>query len=255
MKEKLRDYINDIFSDAPDCKRTRELKEEMYTNLCDKYDDLLKDGKSESAAYHIAISRVGDVSEIIESIKEEYNSSSFSSFENDKENKEEIHFSSTRRYSPEDEEKIKRYKIRSGIMVSIAVMLYIICWVPLVVLSELFNDSFMEICGLVAMMAIIAVATALLIINGYLKPDCMQSQGEMCADEVYTENKKRRKNPVLKAIKSVLWTMTVVLYMIISFTTMAWHLTWLIFLISSAIDNIIDAIFDILGIKYSGNNR
>lgn len=255
MKEKLRDYIDDIFSDAPDCKKTRDLKEEMYTNLCDKYDDLLKDGKSESAAYHIAISKVGDISEIIDSIKEEYNSSSFSAFENDKEKKEETHAFTRPHYSPEDEEKIRKYKIRSGIMVSIAVMLYIICWVPLVVLSELFNDSFMDVCGIVAMMSIIAVATALLIINGYLKPDCLENKGETFTDESGKESKKGRKNPILKAIKSVLWTITVVVYMIISFATMAWHITWLIFLISSAIDNIIDAIFDILGVKYSDINR
>ena len=50
MKTKIREYIELIFADAPDCAQTREIKEEMYANVCDRYEDLIKDGKSESAA-------------------------------------------------------------------------------------------------------------------------------------------------------------------------------------------------------------
>ena len=68
MKEKLRDYLDLIFADAPDCRRTKELKEEMYANVCDKYDDLIAEGKSEASAYNISVAGIGDISELLESI-------------------------------------------------------------------------------------------------------------------------------------------------------------------------------------------
>ena len=62
MKNKIKDYIDLIFADAPDCARTREMKEEMYANVCDRYDDLIREGKSEAAAYNASIAGIGDIS-------------------------------------------------------------------------------------------------------------------------------------------------------------------------------------------------
>ena len=42
-----------------------------------------------------------------------------------------------------------------------------------------------------------------------------------------------------------MWSIIVVIYFIISFMTMAWHITWIIFLIGSAIQGIIHAIFEL----------
>ena len=61
MKAKLKDYIEIIFTDAPQTHRAHELKEEMYTDLCEKYDDLVAEGKTPAAAYHAVISGVGDI--------------------------------------------------------------------------------------------------------------------------------------------------------------------------------------------------
>ena len=45
MKNRIKDYIDLIFADAPGCARTREMKEEMYANVCDRYDDLIREGE------------------------------------------------------------------------------------------------------------------------------------------------------------------------------------------------------------------
>ncbi len=268
MKEKLRDYIESVFSDAPDCRKTRELKEEMYQNLCDKYDDLLSDGRSEAAAYNIAISGVGDISGIIDSLKEEYGeqakneSSPNPTEDNPRKNPDEK--AAKPEYTQEESEQIRKYKITSGILTAIAVALYILCWVPLAVLSMLYTSNFYDMVGLAVMMIMIALATGLLIFKGALKPAVMlNKKGNYSEDEISdkenTEDKsksksksknKKKKNPALKAISSALWTLTVVVYILISFVTFAWHITWIIFLIAAAIDNIIDAIFEIAGAKY-----
>ena len=41
MKDKLRNFIESLFEDAPKNKQTIELKEEMLQNLIDKYNDLV----------------------------------------------------------------------------------------------------------------------------------------------------------------------------------------------------------------------
>lgn len=48
-----------------------EVKEEIYSNLLDKYNGLLEKGVSEQEAYENIKNSVGDVDELIQSIKEE----------------------------------------------------------------------------------------------------------------------------------------------------------------------------------------
>lgn len=42
MEEKLKRYVDDIFENAPKTKKAYELKEEITSNLTDKYNDLVK---------------------------------------------------------------------------------------------------------------------------------------------------------------------------------------------------------------------
>ena len=126
----------------------------------------------------------------------------------------------------------------------------------------LYTSDFYDMVGLAVMMIMIALATGLLIFKGALKPAVMLNKKgnyseydipdkETTEDKSKSKNKnKKKKNPALKAVSSALWTLTVVVYILISFITFAWHITWMIFLIAAAIDNIIDAIFEIAGAKY-----
>ena len=71
MNEKLRCYIDDLFANAPSTVRAVELKEELYQNLTDKYNDLIAQGKSEESAYNIAIASIGDVDSLISGLSGE----------------------------------------------------------------------------------------------------------------------------------------------------------------------------------------
>jgi len=59
MENKIRDYLEDLFADAPQTKKVYELKEEMFQNLIEKYRDLLAEGMPEEAAYNIAVAGIG----------------------------------------------------------------------------------------------------------------------------------------------------------------------------------------------------
>ncbi len=254
MKEKLRDYIDMIFADAPDCRRTKELKEEMYANVCDKYDDLIAEGKSEAAAYNISVSSIGDISDLIDSIRVD---------EGDFYGRDQAN-DGKRSFTAEEKEQIEKYRVRSGIMTSIAVALYIMCWIPLVVMTVISeacggNVEVWSIVGLLTMMVMIAVATGLMIFKSSLKPLCLKGVKAKDIDDDDDDDDdddkpkskiKRRKNPVLKAISSSLWSVTIVGYLAIGFLEGLWHPGWMVFLIATAIDNIIEAIFEIAGKKY-----
>ena len=48
-----------------------------------------------------------------------------------------------------------------------------------------------------------------------------------------------------RAVNSAVWTLATVLYFIISFSTMRWNVTWIIFLIAAAVQSIILAAFEL----------
>ena len=47
MNEKIRKEVNVLFQNAPNTKRANDLKDEIISNAEDKYEDLIKQGKSE----------------------------------------------------------------------------------------------------------------------------------------------------------------------------------------------------------------
>jgi TM2 domain-containing membrane protein YozV len=64
MNEKLRNYVDILFAAAPKTAKAAEVKEELLTNLNDKYNDLLSQGYDSTAAFHIALSGIGDLDEL-----------------------------------------------------------------------------------------------------------------------------------------------------------------------------------------------
>ena len=262
MKVKLREYIDTIFADAerraPYNQRVRELKEEMLQNLNDRYDDLVSKGKSPAAAYNIAIAGVGDVSELLDSVVGGENSAN--------ENGNGGHAeqtappkSSKRPLTAEEQETVRRYKERSAIMTSIAVAMYILCWLPTVIFEILAGDKIGDALGLVIMFAMIAGATVMLIYNSMTKPkfgptvvnwdkdddDDDDDDDEKAGKHPPVQPIRPRRSPVYKAISGALFVLVLCGYLLVSFATGAWHITWLIFLMYAALDNVIKAIFDL----------
>jgi hypothetical protein len=212
MIHKLRNYIDELFLDAPPTKKTVEVKEEILQNLIDKYNDLLSEGKSEEAAYNIAVASVGDMSSLIEELK------------------------GTGGYgAPQDEER-RRERKRSALMTSIAVSLYILCIIP-----PIFADEK----GLIVMLLMIAGATGLLIYNNMTKDPYLKREESIAEEFQEWRAQSADQHQLFKAVSSALWAVTVAIYMLISFWTHAWHITWIIFLIAAAANSILKAVFDL----------
>ena len=214
MYERLRTYMDDLFSEAPNTRKTAELKEEMLLNLYDKYQDLLAEGKTEETAFNLAVASVGDISGLLSDLESEG--------------------------SGRPNSEIEKSRRRSALLVSIAVMLYILSVIPCI----LFEDTLI---GIVLMFIMIAVATGLIIYNGMTKEKYIRADDTVVEEfrEWKAANASRRRS--MNAINSAIWSLTVAVYLVVSFLTSAWQITWIIFLIGTAVTGMVKAIFDLGG--------
>lgn len=215
MNERLRKYIDNLFEEAPETKKTVELKEEILQNITDKYYDLLSEGKTEEAAYNIAIASVGEVSELIENLKR-----------------------GTSKMAYHSQEEIDKSRKESAKITAISVALFILS--PITVILS--GDS---IIGVVLFLSMIAIATALLIYYNMTKPKYTKMDDTIV--EEFKEWKENRDKKGFGSIASAIWSLTLALYFAISFYTGAWHVTWIIFLISGAVTSIVKATYDLKG--------
>lgn len=219
MKDKLRAHMDYLFREVPQTHKAVEIKEEILQNLVDKYHDLINEGKTPEAAYNIAVASVGDLSDLLASLKEPGKSS-----------------------EKMDILEYRQWKKRSAIIVPTAVMLYIISVIPPILISEFFGNDEL---GVTLMFLLIAAATGILIYNSMSKPTYIKQDDTIMEDFKEWKNSQAAEKQALKSIKSALWSIIVVLYLIISFTTGAWNITWIIFLLGGVLESVIRAIFDL----------
>ena len=213
MKEQLIQYVNLLFAGVPDCE---DMKQEILQNTLDRYDDLISQGKVPEAAYRLAISGIGDINEILGS-----------------ESSPVFRPVSTPASEPEDP---KRKKLRS-----LAIALYILCALPLIILSEMGLD----IIGLTFTLVIVAIATYIMLITSKKEDD---------EDEkIPSENKNSPNHQLKKNIHAIVDAITLAVYLIVSFATGAWYITWLIFPICGCINGLVSAIIDLKEAKKHEN--
>lgn len=206
MREQLIQYVRLLFAGAP---QSEDIRQEILQNTLDRYDDLIAQGKSPEAAYRLAISGIGDISEILGA----------------EPTVSAPHAAPTvTEKSPEKQAKEKERKLVTGL----ATAFYILCPVPLFILQN-------EI-GLCLMFLLIAAATALLIIWGEDKP----------SEDARREEQQSNPNRQLKrSISSLVWAIGLAAYFIVSFVTEAWYITWIIFPLTASVGGLISACMDL----------
>lgn len=112
--------------------------------------------------------------------------------------------------------------------IAIAVMLYILSMVAMILCAAQFNQP---IIGVSLFFTLIAVATGILIYNGiYYKKE--------------SKAKPTTKQKVLiKQITGIVDTIGLVVYLLWSFATGAWYITWIIWIIVGIVDQIVRLLF------------
>lgn len=224
MQEKIRKHIDSLFIAAPKTRKALELKEEMTQNTIDKYEDLIIDGYPEEDAFQNVIHSIGDVSELFSDL-EEPNILSLS--ESDRQKK--------------------------AMLTSIAVGLYILaglCFFTGVFLEDSFMFSMrthidFTVLGLIIAGFVCIPPTCLLIYAANMYPSFHKKEDSLVED--YKENRyvSNKTKAVKNSVRVIIWTLVVALYFLISFTTMCWYMTWVIFLIGGCIQAIVELIFSL----------
>lgn len=123
----------------------------------------------------------------------------------------------------------KTIKNKGAKNISISVMLYIISVIFLIGLSV--NNH--PILGFCIFLLVVAFATGIIVYNS------------IANKKPKRELTKREK--MIKHINEVISIMIVIIYFVVSFTTMAWHVTWILFLVSGLLEEIVKLIFSIKG--------
>lgn len=91
----------------------------------------------------------------------------------------------------------------------------------------------------------IVASSIFLILIGWATARIIKNYMSMPKFEKTKEEKKEEK--ILKQINAIIGSICVALYFIISFTTMAWHITWVIFIINGLICQAVKLIFMLKG--------
>lgn len=221
MKDRIVQYFNQLFEDAPKTRKALDLKQEMLQNALDKYEDLVQEGHSEEDAYQNVIQSIGDVTELFEEV-EEKNLLSLS-------------------------ESDRRKK---ALLKAIAVGLYILAGVVFLgfaLICDMLDcyDVYTGI-GLILAGLICIPPTVMMIYAANMYPEYKKAEKQDMVEE-YKEEKYRnnKEKAVMGSVSTLIWTLVLVAYFIISFNTGAWYITWVIFMIGGSIQSIASLLYSL----------
>ena len=271
MRQQLIQYVELLFAGARDCE---DIKQEILQNTLDRYDDLIAEGKVPEAAYRLAITGIGDINEILGTkpqashphhapapAEETHNDTpgkkllraiavglyilcpipviALSEMGMDivglcgtlaivaaatvmimlgakKSRKEPLE-----RFEEEEPPKSELGKSISGMVWAIGIALYFL-------LS--FTTNYWHVTWV--LFPILGAVDSLL--NVLVRK--REAAGYDVA--VFSDQKLR------KSLDGILWAIGLAVYFLVSFATMDWHITWVIFLITGAVQGLVRAILD-----------
>lgn len=233
MKEELKIYVDTLFKDAPQNDAALDLKDEIISNLNARYDDCIRQGMSETEAYGSAIKSVGDISGLIEELKnKQVTVNTFNMSANYFEGDEGPGF-----FNSADDSGMNKFfshitpENEKTILGTATTILWVATVIVYFLISYLFHSW--KLSWLI-----------------FLVSSC----ANIVIDLLFSLNRLRREpytakihNKCLKKIEgaasSLLWISLVIVYMIISFATQFWNVTWIIFLFGVIAQVIMDAFF------------
>jgi len=214
MIEELRKYLDELFAAAPKTRAAYELKEELLANSSERYFDLVEGGMPEKEAFDIVINSIGDIDQLFEAA--------------------EAGASDNRR----DEELTKKLALYK----SIAIGLYIVGLIFAIAIDEF---TYFDSLGPLVMLLIAAIATCILVYIGAAYPKYKKADNSVVEEFKEWNNNQKKTKAVKSSINVIVWMIVLILYFIISFTTWAWHITWVLFLVGVCAQAIVNLLFQL----------
>ena len=128
------------------------------------------------------------------------------------------------------------YNRKKALFTTVAVMLYILSVVVIIFFSTVLRSPIVGVC---VFFIVIAIATGLLVYIEMTKP---------LTNEKKKEKVLTREDKLYKRITSVLALFVLAIYLIVSFLTMAWGVTWILWIVYALLTEIIKLGFSLKGV-------
>jgi len=225
MNSRIRDYINDLFHNAPMTKKAVDLKEEMIVNAEEKYKDLLASGYREEDAISAVVNSIGNLEELFRELEREENEYIYMEMEMQIRQKKALYTA-----------------IAIGIYIFALVVFMFFCVMGDMFSSMWYMDSLPLVGFIIALLLCIAPTCMLVYVSQLLPKESRRKERRTEGYQEWNERGARSKE-LRKAISSVIWLLTLIIYFLFSFGTGAWHITWIIFLIAACVESIVHIIF------------
>ena len=211
MTDKISAHLDMLMEGAPKTRRVEDMRQELLSGCLDKYADLTADGMNEEEAFSEVIDGIGDVRELLGIIEKET------------------------MFDPAENE-IRRKK--RAFFVSVGLCMYFIAIACVIFLSARFGAA-----GPATMFIFLGLGTVA-IVYGVMttNPSYEKTDDTMVEDIKEQMTSSARGNRMLGLASSTLWCFVVVIYFAVSFfTAHYWHLTWIVFLLGAAAQNLLTA--------------
>ena len=136
----------------------------------------------------------------------------------------------------EANEEEKKNKFARNLAISVG--LYIFSIVLIILFATTLNEPIIGVC---LFFTLIAISTGLIIYSSI----------------VYSNKKKKetKEDKTMKQVCEIVDIIGVVVYFLVSFTTGAWHITWIIFLIVGLFESIVKLLFSLKDNKKEGEEN
>jgi hypothetical protein len=156
--ETIKNYLDNMFAGLPKTSRVNDLKNNMLSNMEEKYNELKRQGKSENEAIGIVISEFGNIDELMNELGIQ----------------KDVQVSSLPSITEEEAETYMSAKRKMGLQVGIGVILCILSPAVLILIDKLIEDGLLgsnmsesyQILGVIALLVIVAVAVGIFIYSG-----------------------------------------------------------------------------------------
>lgn len=129
--------------------------------------------------------------------------------------------------SKQDIKRERANGIAAGVLFYFIAIIWIMVAIPVLLINPITASAiFLGLCG---------IATYKMIYT------CMMYKKDK------KEVEENEKNPIIKRIGNIIDILSLIIYLLISFTTMAWYITWIIFIIDGLVKEIVKLIFELKG--------
>lgn len=208
----IRNYINAMFSSLPKTPEILRLQAEMMENMEDKYNDLIREGKSEHEAVGIILADIGSAENL----------------------KAELGITDTKPQEDHSAFLAQRAAFQRKFAIAIASgVVLCICAIIAGAVCDAFTHNDAYTCF--AFFIPIAAAVAIFVYFG-IREDWYEN----CYKEINHEAGSEPKN-ISDAIAAIVFPLAVVIYLILGFVFGLWHPGWIIFPICGLIVAAVEA--------------